>query len=82
MSYDKVEQAQKTIIGTKQTVKAIRTGAAKEIILATDADERFIAPVIREAELHGIPITYVDSRITLGHACGIEVGAVAVAITV
>ncbi|MBB4825319.1 large subunit ribosomal protein L7A [Sporosarcina luteola] len=82
MSYDKVEQAQKTIIGTKQTVKAIRTGAAREIILAADADERFTSPVIREAELHGIPITYVDSREKLGHACGIDVGAVAVAITV
>ena len=81
MSYEKVTQAKKTIIGTKQTVKAIQAGIVTEIIIAQDAEERIIAPVLEEAELHRIPVTYVDSRKKLGEACGIEVGATVVAIT-
>ena len=42
MSYEKVKQAKKTIIGTKQTVKAIRAGIVTEIIIAQDAEERII----------------------------------------
>ena len=40
MSYEKVYQAKKTIIGTKQTVKAIKSGNVIEIIVAQDADDR------------------------------------------
>ncbi len=81
MSYDKVEQAKKTIIGTKQTVKAIRAGIVTEVIIAQDAEEKVIAPVLEETELHGIQVTHVESREKLGHACGIQVGAAVVAIT-
>lgn len=82
MSYEKVEQAKKTIIGTKQTVKALRAGTVKEVVIAKDADEKLVAPVIGEAELHGIQVSYVDSREHLGQACGIQVSAAVVAITV
>ncbi|MBO0587281.1 ribosomal L7Ae/L30e/S12e/Gadd45 family protein [Sporosarcina sp. E16_8] len=81
MSYEKVEQAKKTIIGTKQAVKAIRAGIVIEIIIAQDAEERIIAPVMEEARLHDIQVTYVDSREKLGNACGIQVGAAVVVIT-
>ncbi|MEK4712961.1 ribosomal L7Ae/L30e/S12e/Gadd45 family protein [Sporosarcina sp. FSL K6-5500] len=81
MSYEKVEQAKKTIIGTKQAVKAIRAGVVIEIIIAQDAEERIIAPVMEEAKLRDIQVTYVDSRDKLGNACGIQVGAAVVAIT-
>lgn len=81
MSYDKVEQAKKTIIGTKQTVKAIRAGIVTEVIIAQDAEERVVAPALEEAALHGIQVMHVDSREKLGHACGIQVGAAVVAIT-
>ena len=81
MSYEKVKQANKTIIGIKQTVKAIRAGIVAEVIIAQDAEERVTAPVMEAAELHRIPVTYVDSRKQLGEACGIEVGTAVVAIT-
>jgi len=81
MSYEKVKQAKNTAIGTKQTVKAIRAGIVTEIIIAQDAEERFIIPVKEEAELHNILLTYVDSRKRLGEICGIDVGAAVVAIT-
>lgn len=82
MSYEKVEQAKKTIIGTKQTVKAIKSGVVKEVVIAKDAEKRFIDPVIGEAERNGIPVSYVESREKLGRSCGIQVGTVVVAITV
>lgn len=81
MSYEKVERAKKTIIGTKQTVKAIRAGIVTAVIIAQDAEERVVAPVKEEATLHSIQVTYVDSKEKLGNACGIQVGAAVVAIT-
>lgn len=80
MSYEKVKQATNTIIGTKQAVKAIKAGRAKEIIVAQDAEERVTQPVIDLAKEHGIPVTFVESRKELGKACGIQVGAAVVAI--
>lgn len=81
MSYEKVKQAKQTIIGIKQTVKAIRASVVTEVIIAQDAEERVTAPAIEAAELHQIPITYVESRKQLGEACGIEVGTAVVALT-
>ncbi|KXH80783.1 ribosomal L7Ae/L30e/S12e/Gadd45 family protein [Sporosarcina sp. HYO08] len=81
MSYDKVEQAKKTIIGTKQTVKAIRAGIVSEVIVAEDAEERITAPVVEEAGRHSIQVTYVHSSEKLGQICGIQVAASVVAIT-
>ncbi|WP_342513691.1 ribosomal L7Ae/L30e/S12e/Gadd45 family protein [Sporosarcina sp. FSL K6-1522] len=81
MSYEKVKQAKKTIIGTKQTVKAIRAGIVTEVIIAQDVEERIVAPVMEEAALRGIQVTHVDSRLKLGNACGIQVSAAVVAIT-
>lgn len=81
MSYEKVKQAKRTIIGTKQTVKAIRTGIVTEVIVAQDVEERIVAPIIEEAALYNVLVTYVESRKKLGEACAIEVGAAVVAIT-
>ncbi|MBT2689914.1 50S ribosomal protein L7ae-like protein [Bacillus sp. ISL-47] len=81
MSYDKVLQAKSFIVGTKQTVKALKTGTIKEVLVARDADARVTAKVVSTASDMNVPILYVDSMQNLGKACGIEVGAAAVAIT-
>jgi large subunit ribosomal protein L7A len=80
MSYEKVLQAKKIVIGTKQTVKAIKEGIIREVIIASDADAKVTAKVVNEALLHNVPIQHVDSMKKLGKACGIEVGASTVAI--
>jgi large subunit ribosomal protein L7A len=80
MSYEKVLQAQKFVIGTKQTVKALKDGNVRELIIANDADAKVTAVVVKEALDINVPILYVDSMIKLGKACGIEVGASTVAI--
>ncbi|MCC3358876.1 50S ribosomal protein L7ae-like protein [Bacillus sp. REN16] len=80
MSYEKVSQAKKIIIGTKQAVKAIQTEKVVEIVVAEDADRRVINKVLQLADEQQIPISKVDSMKKLGKACGIEVGASTVAI--
>ena len=81
MSYDKVKQASKTIIGTKQAVKAMHAGQVTEVFVALDADSWVTDPAILLAKEIGIPIFYVKSKRELGKACGIHVGAAVVAIT-
>ncbi|KAF2422930.1 50S ribosomal protein L7ae-like protein [Bacillus subtilis] len=80
MSYEKVSQAKSIIIGTKQTVKALKRGSVKEVVVAKDADPILTSSVVSLAEDQGISVSMVESMKKLGKACGIEVGAAAVAI--
>lgn len=80
MSYEKVLQAKSFIIGTKQAVKALKEGKVEELIIAADADQKVTAQVVTTAQDLEIPVLYVDSMKKLGKACGIQVGAAAVAI--
>ncbi|MGX9136462.1 50S ribosomal protein L7ae-like protein [Rummeliibacillus sp. JY-2-4R] len=81
MSYEKVKQAKKTIIGMKQTVKALQTGHVTEVFVALDADVRMTTHAVQLAQENGIPVVFVDSKRELGRACGIHVGAAVSAIT-
>ncbi|WP_042453943.1 50S ribosomal protein L7ae-like protein [Neobacillus dielmonensis] len=80
MSNDKVLKSNEFIIGTKQTVKALKEGIVKELIVAKDADPKLVEKAINEAHKQDVPIQYCDSMKRLGKACGIQVGAAAVAI--
>lgn len=80
MSYEKVKQAKKIKIGTKQATKAIKSGACQELILAKDADRNIIVDLEMLAKEHHIPVHYVDSMKKLGQIARIQVGAAAVAI--
>ncbi|WP_409290976.1 50S ribosomal protein L7ae-like protein [Peribacillus sp. SCS-37] len=80
MSYEKVQNANSVIVGTKQTVKAVKNGLVSEVVLAADADPKVKAKVLEAIKEHNVPVHHVDSMQKLGKACGIEVGAVTVAI--
>jgi len=80
MSYDKVIQANNFVVGTKQTVKALKSGNVTKIIVAKDADPVIIGKVIEAAQEVNVPFILVESMMKLGQSCGIEVGAAAVAI--
>lgn len=75
MSCDKVKQATKVVIGTKQATKMVEQGKTVEVFVARDADPRITSKVINLCKKMGIAITYVDSMKQLGKACGIDVGA-------
>lgn len=81
MSYEKVAQANKIIVGSKQTVKALKAGEVIELVIAEDADMKVTAELVRIASEMNTAISYVDSLKKLGKTCGIAVGASAVAIT-
>lgn len=80
MGLERLKQARKKSIGTKQTVKAIEKGTTREVFVARDAEEHITRDVVRAARDKGLEVTFVDSMVALGKACGIEVGAAAAAI--
>ena len=49
MSYEKVIQAKSVIIGTKQTIKALKNGIVQEVFIAEDADPLLTAHVVETA---------------------------------
>jgi large subunit ribosomal protein L7A len=75
MFYEKVKQAKKISIGTKQTTKVVELGTASEVFVAKDADPRITVKIVNLCKKMGVKVTYVDSMKLLGKACGIEVGA-------
>ncbi|OIJ15444.1 ribosomal protein L7Ae-like protein [Anaerobacillus arseniciselenatis] len=80
MSYEKVAQANKKVIGTKQTLKALEDGVVEELYIASDADYKVIYKVAALAEKKDVPTIKVQSMKKLGKACGIDVSAATVAI--
>jgi large subunit ribosomal protein L7A len=80
MSYEKVIQTSEYVVGIKQTVKALKDGTIKEVLVARDASPHLTSKVISIAIEKNVPLIYVDSMMMLGKACGIEVGASTVAL--
>ncbi len=74
--------AQARVVGAHQTVKAIARGTAAEVFVASDAEPRVVAPVLRAATERGIAVIEVESMAALGRACGIAVGATSAAVLV
>ncbi len=73
-------QASNLIVGTKQTVRALKSGHVVEVYVALDADPRITDSIIFTANELNVPVIKVDSMKKLGRACGIDVGATTVAI--
>ncbi|WP_085993691.1 ribosomal L7Ae/L30e/S12e/Gadd45 family protein [Oceanobacillus senegalensis] len=81
MSYEKVTQVKAhLIIGTKQSLKAMKNGEVSEVFIADDADSHVTQKVASLAKELDIPCKRVASKRKLGVACGIEVSASAVAV--
>ncbi|MFC4620237.1 50S ribosomal protein L7ae-like protein [Camelliibacillus cellulosilyticus] len=81
MSYEKVTKAENgIIIGTKQSIKALKDDRIQEVVIAADADARVTEKIVELAKEKGVPVDVVDSMKKLGKACGIDVGAAAVAL--
>ncbi|MFB1051368.1 50S ribosomal protein L7ae-like protein [Paraliobacillus sp. JSM ZJ581] len=81
MSYEKVAQVkEQLVIGTKQTLKAIRDGEVAQVVIAADADQQITKKVSQLAKEMNVPCVRVDSKKKLGKACGIDVGTATVAI--
>jgi large subunit ribosomal protein L7A len=79
MPTDALKTAAK-VIGAKQVVKAVEKGVASLVYLAEDADTRVTTPVRELCVRTGVVVETVPNMTDLGKACGIEVGAAAVAL--
>lgn len=79
MSIDILKNAKK-VVGAKQAVKAVEKGQANLVVLADDADLRVTGPIRELCAKCGVALETVASMAELGRACGIEVGAAAVAV--
>lgn len=79
MPIDTLKNAKK-VIGVKQAAKAVEKGTARLIYMAEDADKRVITPLKDLCSQKGLNVEMVPTMAELGKACGIEVGAAAVAV--
>ena len=80
--YGVLQNASKTkmVVGAKQLKKAVKSGRAKYVFLAENADPAVTEPLEALCTANHIQITWVRSMTELGHRCGIEVGAAAAAV--
>lgn len=78
--YEAVRAARRRAVGTKQALKAAARGATGAVYVARDAEPHVVRSLIEACEQKQIRVYHVDSMGDLGRACGIKVGAAAVAI--
>jgi len=72
---DPLREANKIVIGTKQTLRALENNKVAICFMADDADERVLQPVKRLCERRQVQVVHVKTMKELGVACGIDVGA-------
>jgi len=75
-----LEDSDSFVVGTKQTLKAIKANKATKVYIACDADEHIIRPVLQACRERQLEPTMVSTRYQLGRQCCIEVGAAAAAL--
>ena len=79
MSLDVLRTAKK-VIGVKQASKAVDKGLVELVYLAKDADGRVTSPLKEACVRLEVTVEEGFTMVELGKACGIEVGAAAVAV--
>ena len=80
MFLTEVKNGAQTVVGVKQTQKAISKDKAKIVFVAMDADEHVTATLEEACLEKKIPLEKVSTMAELGTACGIHVGASTAAI--
>lgn len=73
--------ASRRIVGTKQVIKAVETGAGiRCVYIAQDADEDVKLRIINVCSEHNVKTEILSCMDELGNLCGIDVGAACVAL--
>ena len=73
-------QAKEKVIGVKQSRRAIRSGLARLVFLACDADPALTGPLEEQCRRQQVPVVSQYSMRELGQAAGIQVGAAVAAL--
>ena len=67
----------KKVVGTKQSMRAVRAGQAAVVFLALDADPMQTDPMRVLCVQMGVELVEVSSMELIGHACGVKGAALA-----
>lgn len=70
----------KTVIGKKQTLRALARNEAEKVYISRDADFHVTKPIEDACRAQNIEIVYFDNMKDLGESCGIDVNAAAAAV--
>jgi len=70
------------VVGTKQTLKALRKNRVRKLFVAEDAQQEHVKPLIGLAEGLDVPVIYVPTMTELGKACEVEVKTATAALLV
>ena len=73
-------RTQEKVIGVKQSRRAVRSGQAQVVFLASDADPALITPIEEQCLAAGIAVVKDFTMHDLGQAAGIQVGAAVAAL--
>lgn len=68
------------VIGTKQTLKAVKEGKAMVVVLAEDTEDSIKEKIVTACQEASVPIESYESKIALGQDSGIERGAAVIAL--
>lgn len=68
------------VVGVKQTTKIIKSGSARIVYIAKDADIKVTKPIEDLCRQNNIELIIIDTMKDLGHICGIDVGAATAAL--
>ena len=79
MSLEKLRTA-RCIAGVHQVCKAVQSGAAEAVFIASDADDRVLAALFAACAAAGIEPDCTATRAALGEYARLDVSAAAVAI--
>lgn len=72
-----ISEAEKsrTVVGYKQTMKALKASQPAKVIIAEDCEEHMRESIENAAKNAGAEIIYIDSMRSLGAMYGIDLGA-------
>lgn len=68
------------VIGTKQTLKAVKDGKALKVFLAEDTEERIKKSIVDCCSEYNVTVESFETKIGLGRAGGIDRGAAVITI--
>lgn len=80
MSLEVLKNDANHLVGTKQTLKAIKSNRAEKVYVAKNAASYVVDPIIKECAERNIEVIYIDDMHELGNACKIQVKAATVAV--
>ena len=63
-------KAESIVCGIKQVKKTIQEGTVKKLYIASDADRRLTAPIVKMAENSSVPVVWVASMHILVKCAG------------